>query len=249
MKLVDLTLPTPAGNLACDEALLDRCERSGEEILRFWESPEYFVVVGYGNSVATEVNLDVCRSRNIPILRRCTGGGTVVQGPGCLNYSLILQIANTEPLHSITSTNRFVMEANRKAIESALLSAENSPIANRQSPIQVCGHTDLTLGEFKFSGNAQRRKRRALLFHGSFLLNFNLPVISELLPQPSRQPEYRRHRSHEKFLANLNLPADSTKSALGEIWSANEFLEQIPAEAIARLVHDKYATSDWNWKF
>src|ERR1035441_2815400 len=93
MKLCDLTLPTPEENLACDEVLLDLCEAGGsDEVLRFWAPPQYFVVVGYANKAATEVNLPVCRELVIPVLRRCTGGGTVLQGPGVLNYSLILRI-------------------------------------------------------------------------------------------------------------------------------------------------------------
>ena len=86
MRHLDLTIPSPAENLACDEALLDWCESGdGVECLRFWESPEPFVVVGYANKVETEVNVAACEARKIPILRRCSGGGTVVQGPGCLN--------------------------------------------------------------------------------------------------------------------------------------------------------------------
>src|SRR2546422_3154717 len=62
MHLLDLTFPTPAENLACDEALLDLCEQGGAgEVLRFWEPREYFVVVGYANKVASEVNLAACR--------------------------------------------------------------------------------------------------------------------------------------------------------------------------------------------
>jgi hypothetical protein len=62
MHLLDLTLPTPAENLACDEALLDLCEEGGAgEVLRFWEPREYFVVVGYANKVASEVNVNACR--------------------------------------------------------------------------------------------------------------------------------------------------------------------------------------------
>ncbi len=98
MKHLDLTLPSPAENLACDEALLDwREENGGEEILRFWESPETFVVVGYANKIATEVNVENCRAKQIPIFRRCSGGGTVLQGAGCLNYALILRIAENSP--------------------------------------------------------------------------------------------------------------------------------------------------------
>ena len=59
MKLLDLTLPTPAENLACDEALLNQAEANGGEILRFWEPREHFVVVGYANKVGTEVDVAV----------------------------------------------------------------------------------------------------------------------------------------------------------------------------------------------
>src|SRR5689334_4783234 len=93
MKLLDLTLPTPEENLACDEALLDRCDEGvGPAVLRFWQPQQYFVVVGYSNRVEREVNQEVCQARGIPILRRCSGGGAVLQGAGCLNYSLILRI-------------------------------------------------------------------------------------------------------------------------------------------------------------
>ena len=84
MRYCDLTLSTPAENLACDEALLQLAEEDGAagEILRVWEPMQYFVVVGYANRVATEVNLPFCQDNGVPVLRRCTGGGTVLQGPG-----------------------------------------------------------------------------------------------------------------------------------------------------------------------
>src|SRR5579871_210269 len=105
MRFLDLTLATPAENLACDEALLDWCEENaaeGEEILRFWESPEPFVVVGYANRIEAEVEVENCQARHVPILRRCSGGGTVVQGHGCLNYALILQIKEDSSLLNIS---------------------------------------------------------------------------------------------------------------------------------------------------
>jgi lipoate---protein ligase len=179
MKCLDLTMPSAAENLALDEVLLDRCEESAEEALRFWESPEYFVVVGYGNSIAQEVNQAACQAGKIPILRRCTGGGTVVQGPGCVNYSLVLRADVDGPLQSITSTNRFIMERNRAALQ-ALVDSQSqtanrtedaSPARRALSSIQIKGCTDLAIDDVKFSGNAQRRKKRALLFHSTSILN------------------------------------------------------------------------------
>ena len=214
MKQLDLTLLSPAENIALDEELLAAAERgAGGEVLRFWESPDYFVVVGYANKIETEVNVSVCEARGIPILRRCSGGGTVVQGPGCLSYALVLSLADHAELRNITAANRFIMECNRAAIENQF------KIQNSKFKISVQGHTDLTLDGLKFSGNAQRRQRRFILFHGTLLLNFDLAVVSELLPLPSRQPDYRRSRGHTSFLKNLNLPSDLVKSALWGAWS------------------------------
>lgn len=239
MKLLDWTLSTPEANLAADEALLDWCEaQPGEEALRFWESPQPFVVVGYANEVAAEVDATACRARGVPILRRCSGGGTVLQGPGCLNYAVVLRIDPNGPTRTIASTNRFVMERNAEALQ--------SEIRNPKSEIHVQGHTDLTLDGVKFSGNAQRRKRHCLLFHGTILLGLNLALVEELLPMPSRQPDYRRNRGHREFIRNLPLTPESVKRALAAAWQARDSQAPPPADAVTRLVQEKYATCEWN---
>jgi lipoate---protein ligase len=239
MKYLDLTLPTPEANLACDEALLDWCDAGeGEEVLRFWESPVPFVVVGYASPVAREVNVPVCQERNVPVLRRCSGGGTVVQGPGCLNYSLVLRIGQTPALAAIPGANRFVMEKHRQLFQ-GLLNAE----------VKVRGHTDLAVRETKFSGNAQRRKRHCLLFHGTVLLNLDLRLVEQLLPMPAKQPLYRANRAHAAFLGNLAVSADVIKSALRTAWQASQPLKEWPLAATTQLVWEKYATDNWNLRF
>jgi len=239
MIYCDLTLPSPEENLACDEALLDVCEE-GEtgEVLRFWEPEQYFVVVGYANQAATEVNLPFCEAIAIPVLRRCTGGGTVLQGPGCLNYALILCLEDLGPLQSISGTNEFILRRHQQALAEML-----------GAPVELRGHTDLAIGGLKFSGNAQRRKRHCLIFHGSFLLEFDIEMIAKALPMPSKQPEYRRQRAHGDFLRNLNMPAERVKSALRKAWNAAEPYEGIPFERVSALVRAKYGRDDWNRKF
>ena len=211
------------------------------ECLRFWESPEPFVVVGYANKVATEVNVAACEARKIPILRRCSGGGTVVQGPGCLNYTLVLPITKDGPLHSIAVANQFIMRRNRAAIDSALRTPH--------SAIAIRGHTDLAIGERKFSGNSQRRRKHFLLFHGTFLLNFDLTLIGDLLRMPSKEPDYRENRKHADFLTNINVSAEKVKAAMQKAWDAGSPLGNPPLEKIKALAREKYATNEWNFKF
>jgi lipoate-protein ligase A len=239
MRLCDISLPTPEENLACDEVLLDRCE-AGEcgELLRFWASPEYFVVLGYANKARTEVNLTYCQEQAIPVLRRCTGGGTVLQGPGVLNYSLILRIDEPGPCRNTSATNRYILERHRNIFASLVLAR-----------VEWRGQSDLAVGGLKFAGNAQRRHRRFLLFHGSFLLHLDLGLLEKVLPLPSRQPDYRVNRSHSDFLINLKVPDHTIKTALSKAWNATEPLAAIPFDQITFLAHEKYALDEWNFKF
>lgn len=252
MKRLDLNLPSPAENLAADEAVLDWCENGdGEETLLFWEPRETFVVVGYANKVAKEVNVAACEAKQIPIFRRCTGGGTVVQMRGGLNYSLILRVNETGDTRNITTANHFIMEQNRRAIESAMSNQQLAATGREHSgsAISVRGHTDLCVGEVKFAGNSQRRRKNFLLFHGTLLLDCDLKLISELLLMPSLQPDYRASRRHEDFVTNLSLPAASVKAALATLWKADEELEHSPVDEIKKLAGEKYSTSEWNFKF
>ncbi len=230
MKYLELTLPTPAENLACDEALLDLCEANGGEgILRFWEAHEHFLVLGYSNKAHTEAHLDRARQDRIPVLRRCTGGGAVLQGPGCLNYSLILPITT-----QVSETNISVMQRHAAALGAG---------------VEVRGHSDLTIGDLKFSGNAQRRKRRYLLFHGSFLLNLDIERIERLLPMPAREPNYRHHRSHRDFLINIAVAGREIQDALKHSWLATVPFTDVPVDKILALARQQHASDDWIFKF
>jgi lipoate-protein ligase A len=255
-------LPTPAENLACDEALLDWCEdESDDEVLRFWESTDPFIVLGYSNKAQTEADLDAARRADLPVLRRCTGGGAVVQGPGCLNFTLILRIAENSPLKNISETNRFIMEKHRDAMEELSKAdgagrraqAETSSLIPHRSSLPsaaVRGHTDLALGDLKFSGNAQRRRRKFLLFHGTFLLGVDIELIERVLPMPSRQPDYRRNRRHREFLTNLSsISARQIKEALKATWGAQEPLREFPDARLAALAAHRYANEAWTFKF
>ncbi|MFQ5902299.1 MAG: biotin/lipoate A/B protein ligase family protein [Candidatus Binatia bacterium] len=239
MQYIDSTLPTPPQNLACDEALIDLCEDGYDrEILRFWEPPDYFEVLGYSNRIRSEVNLPSCRTNNVPVLRRCSGGGTVLQGPGCLNYALILRIPNSGPLKSITDTNASITKRHLEALE---------PIVG--GGVKIQGLSDLVLGGLKFSGNAQYRRRRFLLFHGTFLLHFDIALVEKLLPLPPRQSPYRRNRSHRDFLTNLKVPSYMIKEALKRSWNATVRLRDLPSRRIDELVAKRYSREEWNFKF
>jgi lipoate-protein ligase A len=130
------------------------------------------------------------------------------------------------------------MERNRRALAAASGQA-----------VVVRGHTDLVVGAKKFAGNSQRRRRDWLLFHGALLLHANLDLISELLPMPSQEPDYRGNRSHRDFVMNLPVEPGSVKAALRQEWQATEPLITPPLAEFTRLAAEKYSTAAWNHKF
>lgn len=238
MQLLDLSLDSPAQNLALDEALLDFAEENdGPPTLRFWESPTYFVALGYTNRADIESDVAKCRAQNIPILRRATGGGTVLQGPGCLNYAFIDRIEAGQSLN-VGATNDRVMGCVRDAL---------NPLLNGEVELQ--GHTDLTWRGHKFSGNAQKRRAHFFLFHGTVLLDFDLDLVQQVLRPPSKEPAYREHRSHSQFITNIPLGRAQVKTALAQVFGANETSTEVPHALMNRLIEERYARDDWNFRF
>ena len=234
MESIDRSFASPEDNLAFDEALLDMCEAGcDEEVLRFWEPRSPFVVLGLSGRAREEVRLDECRRRGIPVLRRCSGGGTVLQGAGCLNYALVLRTPGT-----IAETNAFVLGRHRDALQPLL-----------RGEVEIQGISDLAVAGRKFSGNAQRRRKRFLLFHGTFLLRGDFALMDEILPVPERQPSYRRGRSHAEFLMGAGADPDVVRKALREAWSARRTLKTLPLRETRLLAQERYSSLDWNLRF
>ncbi len=238
MQLLDFSAGSPEENLALDEALLEAAENgTGQTTLRFWESSTYFVALGYTNRAHTETDLEECKRRQIPILRRATGGGTVLQGPGCFNYALVGTIEKGDSLN-VGATNEFVMQSVRGAL---------NPLLNGEVELQ--GHTDLTWRGRKFSGNAQKRKARHFLFHGTILLGFDLELVQTTLRSPSKEPAYRAKRAHSEFIGNVPLERSAVKAVLAEAFGATSVARARPDELVRQLIEEKYARNEWNRKF
>jgi lipoate---protein ligase len=233
MRLLDLTLPEAADNLALDEALLIAAEAgTGGAVLRFWELSAFAVVVGSGGSVGIDVNLAACEADGVPVLRRASGGGTVVLGPGCLCFSIVLNYDAAPLLADIRASNAYILGRVLHALEPVLSAS-------------VQGTSDLAAGGAKFSGNAQQRKRSHFVHHGTLLCGFDLERVSRYLNAPEREPEYRGGRAHAEFVRNLPLSVEEAKRLLVSEWAPASDYTDPPLELVRELVRDKYSRAEW----
>jgi lipoate-protein ligase A len=233
MRYLELTLPTPEENLALDEALLLAAEDNAGELLRIWEWPRPAVVLGSGGRLAEEVDCAACRADGVPILRRSSGGGTILLSNGCLLYSLILDAERTADLADIRRSYTHILQRVARSL------------ATDVPDVEVRGVSDLTIGGRKFSGNAQQRKRRHILHHGSLLYAFDAASVTRYLPPPPKQPEYRAGRAHAEFLVNVPLSRASLIECLRREWDAEESARDWPVDEVTRLSAEKYANPAW----
>ena len=169
---------------------------------RTWESTRHAVIVGRSSAVAQLVDEAACRADGVPIVRRCSGGGAVVLGPGCVNYTVAMTFVSCPQLYDVAASFSVILRRVATALGIGGLT--------------IGGGTDLVMNDRKISGNAQRRGRHALLHHGTLLYNFDAALATRYLYEPARRPAYRGIRSHAAFLANVPLTDADARARLGD---------------------------------
>lgn len=228
---------TAIEQLAWEESLLEAAEEQPEdpgELLRIWEVPDYCVILGRSSRLDLEVQQEAVDSDRVPVLRRSSGGLSIVAGPGCLMYSLFLSLDRSPHLRSIAEAHHHVGSRMIAAFQSLEL------------PVTLQGSSDLTWNGRKFSGNSLRVRRRYLLYHGTILYRFDLSRIGRYLLPPPRQPDYRQQRSHDQFVTNLPVSRDALVDRIREVWMADTPGHPPPADRVAHWIKQRYGNPSWH---
>ncbi len=188
MDVLCWSAPTVAENIAFDESMARSAFSTGRRLLRFWWGGPAAVVMGSSERAEDAVNSEACAQLGVEVLKRCTGGGTVLQTGGVLNYSLVTPAPDRLDL----------MAGFRQGTDLICALLEACGVAGA-----VQGTCDVAVAGRKISGNAQARRWKSLLVHGTLLVDFDFDLAEKVLPHPLREPEYRQARRHRDFLVTL----------------------------------------------
>jgi lipoate---protein ligase len=135
----------------------------GDEIFMFWRTVPTLMIGCYQNAAA-EINEAAARERNVPVIRRVSGGGTIYTDPEGWQYSYI-------------SRNKPQTEINFKIYMAPIVAA----LAELGVTATFSDRNDILIDGQKISGNAQYRSGAVTLHHGSILFNTNLEDLAGLL--------------------------------------------------------------------
>ena len=143
------------------------------------------IVMGISGKADALVHLDQLPS-SIPLLRRFSGGGTVIVDENTVFVTFI----------SNKSGHPF------SAYPEPILRWSESVLAPATKGLKL-RENDFVIGEKKCGGNALYIKKDRWLVHTSFLWDYD-PKRMALLKHPAKTPHYREGRSHEEFVCRLS---------------------------------------------
>jgi len=185
--------------LAVEEALL-RADARNWCVVGHGAAGPPTVVLGVAGRADRLVHGELCRARGVPVLRRFTGGGTVVVDAGTLFVSLVANKLDVPARAGGAPPPLFPREVMRWSADEVY-----APVFARAfgAPGFALREHDYCWEDRKVGGNAQSVSRDRWLHHTSFLWDFD-PRNMELLTMPEKRPEYRRDRAHTDFLVPLS---------------------------------------------
>ena len=235
-RLLEVTLGDPFSNLALEEALF-----TGLSVptLRVWNN-QTSVIIGRAQLAKFETDLEYCRGRSIPVVRRFTAGGAVYNGPGNLNWSFFVP-------RGADGTGAGLFDANRVFASFA---------AHVAGALRAC-HVECEFNppnsivdsRGKISGMAAYISKGGVLCHGTLLIDADLKEV-ETLTRPSDEELARRYpRSRFTSVSNCGVETRDFVSELAEgsgYDMEEDRLTTAESESTVRLVASKYADDRWN---
>ena len=247
-------------NMAVDEAMA-RAVGAGcvpaTVRLYGWERPT--VSLGYLQRAASGIDLEACRARGVPVVRRLTGGRAVLHAEE-LTYSVAVPLAG--PLGGLTVAESFrilsagLVETLRRLGVSADLGHPGSETGAAGDPglcFLVRRMPAVLVSGRKLLGSAQRRAQDWLLQHGSLLLEVDHELHRGLFPGWSRADA-----SGVTSLAEVlgRRPGqDELVAAFEAAWTAVSgracrpgVLSPAEREAALSLAVSRYRDADWTWR-
>jgi len=189
LTLIRWSEPDVEMNLRLDEQFAQQAGRAGARVLRLWWGGSHpTAVLGCGDKPETALNLEECALRGVGWVKRVTGGGTVLQTRGVFNYSYTAPDAGSPDLQRAFEQGTHLVV---RALAQLGIEARHR------------GTSDVAVGDRKISGNAQARKWKAILLHGTLLVDIDRELMEAVLRHPRKEPDYRRGRAHGDFVVSL----------------------------------------------
>jgi lipoate-protein ligase A len=240
MLIIRSDTANPYRNIASEEHLL----RNRSENIFFLYINDPSIIVGKHQNTLAEINYGFVRERNIPVLRRLSGGGTVYHDHGNINFSFIQNVEGKNLIDFKKYTAPIIDILSKLGVDA-----------------RFEGKNDLRVNGLKISGNAEHVFKKRVLHHGTLLFDSNLSVLNEAIRVDLNKYKDKAVKSIRSVVTNIrpllkkDLTTDEFISFLLEEAAAlhpgaeNYTFTTEDHQNIRQLMDEKYTTWDWNFGY
>jgi lipoate-protein ligase A len=240
MLIVERPQTDPYFNIAAEEYLLKNLPG---DCFMLWQN-EPSVIVGKHQNTLAEIDFNVARHKNIPVIRRITGGGTVYHDEGNLNFTFIKQGQEGKLVDYSRFLRPIIAALNQMGV-----------------PARHEGKSDIRVNALKISGNSEHVYRNRVLHHGTLLFNSNLEALNEVLRDKSQSFKDKSVQSVRSAVANITdflaspLSVKEFQKCITDHIKSEEknigtyTLTAADIAGINDLVNNKYASWEWNYGY
>lgn len=242
-------------NMAIDEALLRRAQRTGETVYRLYSWSRPTVSLGRNQIAQGRYDLSLARAKGVDFVRRPTGGRAILHHRE-ITYGVAAPVAAFGSLgESYRAINRLLVEALRlQGVEAREAEApDRTPIPGMTPCFEAPAAGELVAGGRtggrKLVGSAQVREGDAFLQHGSILVDDDQQLLAEL---GTRGPSMRPATLRELTGREVTVPEFSARFAAAltarGATPLTLTLEAPLLEEIDLLIRTRYGVADWTWR-
>ncbi|KAL3844775.1 hypothetical protein ACJIZ3_002178 [Penstemon smallii] len=147
------------------------------------------IVMGVSGKPVELLEIESVLRDEIPVIRRFTGGGTVIVDQGTI---FVTFICNKDAVPGLQSYPRPIMSWSSLIYKNVFQGIGDFSLREN----------DYVLGNHKFGGNAQSITKARWIHHTSFLWDYEISNMA-YLKLPKRIPDYRQARDHLEFICRM----------------------------------------------
>ncbi|KAL3640611.1 hypothetical protein CASFOL_015579 [Castilleja foliolosa] len=144
------------------------------------------IVMGISGKPKELVEIESVLRDDIPVIRRFTGGGTVIVDQGTI---FVTFICNKDAVPGVQAYPQPIMSWSSLIYKNVFQGIGDFRLREN----------DYVLGDRKFGGNAQSITKNRWVHHTSFLWDYEVSNM-DYLKKPKRAPKYRQARDHLDFI-------------------------------------------------
>ena len=209
-----------------------------DDVFLLWQNDPAVIVGSYQN-ICREVHVESLRRLGIPVVRRCTGGGTVYHDLGNVNYTYI--------------TRQEGLVDYDRCLQPVIDALNDIGVPARKN--RTC---DIAIGDRKISGSAQRAAGGRILHHGTLLFQSDLAVLDKITT----------HHKNDCFQSKGTVSAICSVTNIADHLAVPMTLEEFRTRLLDRMVppgwprltltaeqeaevcrlrDEKYHSWEWTW--